>query len=450
MESTIKEYDLTKGIIWKTLIKFAMPIFFGTLFQALYSMADAIILGRFAGKGALAAIDSVHTLINMPVNFFVGLSSGATIVISQYYGAKKFKKVSEASHNAVTFAFLGGLLLSIIAIVLAPFFTQVIGVPNEIMHDAKRYLIIYYAGMSISMLYNIGAGILRAIGNSKTPFYFLITANIVNIALDLIFVVMFKMGAVGAAIATVISQAVSAILVILRLTKTKSPCKIYIKKLKLYKEHMLEIVKLGLPIGLQATLFPISNTIVQASINNFGVNSIAAWAICGKIDFLIWYVSEAFATAVSTFVAQNYGAKKLKRVKKGIRVGLIIPAIILIAISSILYMGSRIFAGILVKDGEVIELTSQIIQFLAPLYVFYVFCEVFPGAIRGTGESFKPMLITLLGICASRIIWIFFAVPLRPSLFMVLACYPMSWILTTIIFAIFYITNTSKKLQLLV
>lgn len=447
MELLTKKYDLTIGNIWKTLVTFAMPIFLGTVFQALYSVTDAIILGRFAGKEALAAIEAVHTLITMPVNFFVGLSAGATIAISQYYGAKDFKKVYEASHNALMFSFLGGLALAIITTVSAPFIIKIIGVPNEIEHEAMRYLHIYYMGMAISMVYNIGAGILRAMGNSKTPFYFLITANIVNIGLDLIFVGMLKMGASGAAIATVASQIVSATLIMVNITRTSLPCKINFRELKLYKEHILKLFKLGLPIGLQAILFPISNTIVQASINGFGVNSIAAWAICGKIDFLIWYVAEAFATAISTFVAQNYGARNYKRVKKGLYVAIIIPSIILIIISAILYMWGQVFAGILVEDKDVILLTVRILQFLAPLYVFYTFCEVIPGAIRGTGESFKPMLITLLGICVSRVLWVFFVLPLKRNLFTVLVCYPVSWILTTIAFLLYYAMSTNKKLQ---
>lgn len=320
MGKDIKEHNLTEGTVWKALICFALPIFFGTLFQAVYSIADAFILGRFAGKDALAAIESVHTLINLPVNFFTGLSTGAAVLISQLYGAGRLKALSDACHNAVAFSFAGGLLLSLAAAASVPFMTSAAGVPDNVISDARRYLVIYYAGMSVSMLYNMGAGILRALGNSKTPFYFLVTANIVNIILDSLFIIVFGMGAAGAAAATVAAQAVSAFLVMHRLTRTKSSCRIYIKRLKLHREHMRELLRLGLPVGIQSTLFPVSNTVVQTRINMLGVDSIAAWAISGKIDFLVWYVAEAFAATVSTFVAQNYGAGELRRAGKGIRI----------------------------------------------------------------------------------------------------------------------------------
>lgn len=444
MEIISKKYNLTEGIVWKIMLQFAMPIFLGTLFQSLYTTADAIIIGKFAGKGALAAIESVYTLTKLPINFFTGLASGATIIISQYYGAKKNKEVSNASHNAILFAFIGGGILSIIGCIISPIAIKIIHVPNEILNDAQWYIIIYFAGMSVSMLYNVGSGILRALGNSKLPFYFLIVANLLNIILDLVFVVFFHLGVVGVAIATVLSECLSAILVILSLTRTNLSCKIYLKKLRFYKIHILEIFKLGLPIGIQSLLYPLSNTIVQTSINMFGVNSIAAWAVCGKLDFLIWSISDAFCISVSTFVAQNYGAQKYQRTKKGVRVGLIMSIILIGIISFILYFWSNFFAKFLVNDKEVIEITSQIMHFIAPLYIVYVFCDILPGAIRGIGDTFRPMLITLLGTCISRVLWIFLVVSLHPTLITVLACYPVSWGITAFTFIIFYIYSFSK------
>lgn len=442
-KNNLQKYYLTQGNTWKIMLQFAMPIFLGTLFQSLYTTADAIIIGRFAGKEALAAIESVFTLTKMPINFFAGLASGATIIISQYYGAKKNKEVSDASHNAMLFAFAGGAVLTVIGCIASPFAIKAIHVPDEIVKTAQHYILIYFSGIVASMLYNMGAGILRALGNSKTPFYILIAANIVNILLDLIFVVLLRSGVVGAAIATVLSQCLSAVLVVASLTKTKLPCNIRFKNLRFYKIHVLEIFKLGLPIGTQSALYPLSNTIVQRGINDIGVDSIAAWAVCGKLDFLIWAISDAFCVSVSTFVAQNYGAQKYRRARRGVRAGLIMALTAIATVSWILYFQNEVFARFLVDDEHVISIVSQIMHFIAPLYLIYVFCDVLPGAIRGTGDTFRPMIITLLGTCISRVLWVLFIVPFNPTLITVLACYPISWGITAFIYIVYYIRSFS-------
>lgn len=443
-KTNIQKYDLTEGKVWKIILQFAMPIFMGTLFQSLYTTADAIIIGKFAGKEALAAIESVFTLTKMPINFFTGLSSGATIIISQYYGAKNYKEVSDASHNAILFAVVGGAVLTVVCCILSPFAIKAVRVPDDIVKDAQWYILIYFSGMVVSMLYNMGAGILRALGNSKTPFYFLIAANFLNVVLDLIFVIFFRLGVVGAGIATVLSQCISAVLVMISLIKTKLPCKISFKNLRFHKIHILKIFKLGLPVGIQSALYPLSNTVVQTGINDIGVDSIAAWAVCGKLDFLIWAISDAFCVSVSTFVAQNYGAKKHKRARTGIRAVLIMALISVAAVSCILYFYSGIFARFLIDDNNVILIVSQIMHFIAPLYIIYVFCDILPGAIRGTGDTFTPMLITLLGTCVSRVLWVLFIVPLNPALMTVLSCYPVSWGMTAFIYIVYYIRRFSK------
>lgn len=438
MELSERKYDLTEGVVWQRVLLFAMPILFGILLQSLYTIVDAIIIGRFAGKEALAAIESVYTLTKLPVNFFVGLSTGATIIISQYFGAKNIEKVSNACHTALLFAFVGGFLLSILAIIIAPFFIKIMKVPPEIYDDALIYVIIFFSGLAASMTYNIGAGIFRALGNSRTPFYFLIIANIINIALDLLFVVVFDLGVVGAGIATVLSQFICGILVVIALMRTHLPCKIYLHKMRLNRVCLEEFTRLGLPIGIQSTLYPISNMIIQTSINAFGVNSIAAWAVCGKLDFLVWFISDAFCMTISTFVAQNYGAQKYDRAKQGVRVGTSISVLLVGFISVGLYFWHISLGRLLVTDNEVIDIMSQIMRFLTPLYVFYVLGAVIPGALRGMGESFRPMLITLFGSCLCRVLWILLVVPFRPTLMMVLSCYPVSWAITSALYLVYY------------
>lgn len=444
MELNEKKYDLTEGIVWQKVLIFAMPILVGILLQSLYTTVDAIIIGRFAGKEALAAIESVYTLTKLPVNFFVGISSGATIIISQYFGAKKFDELSNACHTAIIFALLGGFLLSIVAIFISPFIINLLKVPEGIYKDAHMYVIIFFSGMTASMTYNIGAGIFRALGNSKTPFYFLIIANILNIGLDLLLVATFKLGVVGAGLATVISQFLCGLLIVIALAKTNLPCKIYFRKIRFHKIHVDEFIRLGLPVGIQSTLYPVSNMIIQTSINSFGINSIAAWAVCGKLDFLVWFISDAFCMTISTFVAQNYGAQKYKRATKGVRVSAIMSLLLVACVSCILYFFSEPLGRFLIDDSEVISITSEIMHFLAPLYIFYVIGAVLPGAIRATGESVKPMIITLFGSCLCRVLWILFVVPFNPTLMMVLSCYPVSWAITSLMYLVFYANYIPK------
>ena len=439
MDISLKNNNLTEGKIWKVMLRFVLPIFLGTLFQSLYNTIDAIIVGRFAGKEALAAIESVLNFHRLPVSFFVGLSSGATIIISQYFGANKKDEVSKASHTAILFAIVGGLLLSVLSCILSPFFIRLIKVPEEIFYQAQIYTIICFSGIMVSMIYNIGSGILRALGDSKTPFYILIVSNILNIILDLILVVVFNLGVIGVGFATLISQIASAILIFIILLRTKLDCKIYINKICFYKKYLKEIFRLGLPIGVQSVLYPISNTIIQSSINTFGVNSIAAWAISGKLDFLIWTVSDAFSIAISTFIAQNYGAEKHQRARDGIKVALIMSMIAIFVISFTLYFYNKPLAYFLIDDKNIVDLTSKIIKLIAPLYFIYVIGDVLSGAIRGIGDTFNPMIINIFGICVCRVLWIFFIVPLNPTFFMVLYGFIVSWIITAIMYIIYIV-----------
>ena len=439
MSTSTKNINLTEGKIWKVMLKFILPIFLGTLFQSLYNTIDAIIVGRFAGKETLAAIESVLNFHRLPVSFFVGLSSGATIIISQYFGANKKEDVSKASHTAMLFAMLGGLLLSIISCTVSPFFVKLIKVPEEILYQAQIYTIICFSGIVAAMIYNIGSGILRALGDSRTPFYILIVSNILNIVLDLILVIVFKLGVVGVGMATLISEIVSAILVFIILINTNLDCRIYINKIHFYKKYIKEIFRLGLPIGVQSVLYPISNTIIQSSINIFGVNSIAAWAVSGKLDFLIWTVSDAFSITVSTFVAQNYGAEKHQRARDGIKAALLMVMVVIFIISFILYFYSQPLSYFLISDKDIVNLTSKILKLIAPLYFIYVIGDVLSGAIRGIGDTFNPMIINIFGICVCRILWVFFVVPLNPTFFMVLYGFIVSWIITTLMYTVYVI-----------
>jgi putative MATE family efflux protein len=447
MELAEKRYDLNEGVIRKKLALFFLPVLAGNLFQQLYITVDAVIVGQFAGKDALASIDAIYSLIKLPVNFFTGLSAGAAIIISQYSGAGDNEKLSVAAHTAVAFAFIGGLVLSAAGILLLPACLRLLKVPGGIQGYALSYGRIYFAGMAVSMTYNIGAGILRAVGDSKTPFYFLIAASAANVVLDLLFVGLFRWHTTGAALATVLSQLLSAVLVIAALLRTRLPCRILWKNIRVHKKALQKIILLGLPMGVQSSLYPIANMMIQSNINAFGINSIAAWAICGKLDFLIWLIVDSLGSAISTFTAQNYGARLYNRVWSGVRVCTGMSLVLVFAISAVLYLGCGFLGRLFVRDDEVLQLSVSLMRFLAPLYFLYIGGEICSGAIRGMGETFKPMILTLLGTCACRIFWILFVVPLRPTLRMVIWSYPVSWFITSLVFVVFYGIYKQKMLS---
>ena len=436
---------ITEGIIWKQLLFFFFPILIGTFFQQLYNTIDAIIVGQYVGKEALAAVGSTGNLINLLVGFFVGLSSGATVIIAQLFGAKDNDGVSKAVHTSIALSIVGGAIIMGIGIIFAPSCLKAMGVPSDIMHYAVEYTRIYFIGMIASLIYNMGSGILRAIGDSKRPLYFLIISCIVNIILDALFVIVFKMEVVGVGVATVISQIVSALLTLAVLMRTSQAYKVYWRKIGFHKEVLHNIVRIGLPAGVQSMMYSISNIIIQSNINAFGTDTMAAWTTYGKIDSLFWMAMGAFGVSITTFVGQNFGAKKFDRVKKSVVVSLKMAMGVSIALSVILFFFGGTFSQLFTNDAAVINKSSEIIRFLTPFYFTYVCVEILSGAIRGTGESLKPMILTCLGICVLRVAWILVIVPIFPSFTMVTVSYPVTWSATSILFIIYYVRGSWLK-----
>jgi len=439
--------DLTEGMIWKVLVIFTLPILAGNFFQHLYTTADAVIVGRFTGKAGLAAIDSVFSLLKLPVNLFSGFSAGSSILISQLYGAKKYTDLSKTMHTALLLTFIIGACLSAIGVFLSPALLVMMGVPADIFDATLIYVRIYFSGMLISLFYNIAAGILRAIGNAKTPFYALVVSSGINIILDILFVGILKWGIAGAAFATVLAQLCSAVILFVTLSQKNGLCPLHISKLRLYGATALAIAKLGVPIGLQSILFPIANMIIQARVNATGTEHIAAWALCGKLDFLIWVSLEAMTSSVSTFVAQNYGAKKYERVYAGVRTGLLMSIAVIGMLSAILYFGSVPLGKLFISSDDygILTITERLMHLLAPFYTVFVFTEIFSAAMYGTGETVKPTIITLLGICVFRMLWIWCVVPHYPSIEVIVWAFPASWILTTAVFTVTYLWQVSHK-----
>jgi putative MATE family efflux protein len=305
---------------------------------------------------------------------------------------------------------------------------------------ALSYVRVYVAGLMLSMIYNVGAGILRAKGDSRTPFFILAVSGITNVILDLVFIGGFHWGVTGAAFATVLAQLISAIMVIRALLRTSGNSQLHFSKIRFHKSVLTKIFRLGIPIGFQSSLFPIANMMIQSSINSTGTDNIAAWALCGKLDFLVWLSVDSLAAAISTFVAQNYGAKLYDRANQGVPRGLAMTTCIVLAISAVLFLGCEQLGKLFInkESYDIIPLTGRLMRFLSPFYFLYVFGEVFAGALRGTGETFKPMLLTLLGTCLPRILWVLLTAPRNPTMIFILGSYPISWTLTAILLMAYY------------
>ena len=383
VEKRIEGNQITEGVIWKQLLKFFFPILFGTFFQQLYNTVDAVIVGRYVGKEALAAVGgTTGTLINLLVGFFVGLSSGATVIISQYYGAKNGEKVKEAVHTAIAFSIMGGIILMILGLIGAPFALKAMGTPEDVMNYAVVYIRIYFIGIIGNLVYNMGSGILRAIGDSKRPLYFLMTSCLVNIVLDIIFVVVLKMNVAGAALATILSQLVSAVLVIIVLVRSEDVYRLIISEIRLHFRMVKRIIQIGFPAGLQSAMYSISNVIIQSSVNALDIDTIAAWTAYSKIDALFWMIIGAFGISITTFVGQNYGAGKVERVHKGIKICLQMTFVTSIVISGILYIFGGYIYRLFTNDIAVLEKGIEILHFLVPFFVTYICIEILSGALN--------------------------------------------------------------------
>lgn len=438
--------SITEGVIWKQLLIFFFPILLGTFFQQLYNTADAMIVGKYVGKEALAAVGgTTGVLINLLVGFFVGLSSGATVLISQHFGARRDQAVSDTVHTAAAMALLGGLIITVLGLIFSPALLRLMGTPADVMDYSVTYIRIYFGGVIFSLIYNIGTGILRAIGDSRRPLYFLVASCMTNIVLDVVLVLGFDMGVAGAALATVFSQMVSAVLVVLTLTRSQRSYQLQLRKIRLHMNLLSGILRIGLPAGLQSVLYSLSNVIIQASVNGFGTDTVAAWTAYGKLDGLFWMTVSAFGVAITTFVGQNFGARRFDRMKRSVWVCLGMAVIATVILSGVLLTCGEFLYRAFADDENVIRLGMNILRLLVPFYGTYLCIEILSGAVRGTGDSLVPTLMTLFGVCLMRLVWLWGVAPRFGSLDMVLICYPITWTLTSALFLVYYLRGRWLK-----
>lgn len=443
--TAMSKNQITEGVIWKQLLFFFFPILLGTLFQQLYNTADTVVVGRFVGTQALAAVGgSTGQIVNLVVNFFVGLASGATVIIARYYGARDRIKLNNALHTAIALSIVGGIVTGIAGILLTPSLLKMMNTPADVIEGSTMYLRIYFAGIIFVFVYNIGSGILRAVGDSKRPLYFLIVCCFLNIFLDILFVVYLKLGVKGAAFATVISQAVSALLVILSLTKSVDIYRLRPNKIRFYKSLLIAIITIGLPAGLQSVMYGISNIIIQTSLNSLGTETVAAHTAFAKIDAIYWMISGAFSVSIITFIGQNYGARKFDRMKKSIKVCLLMDLIASLLLTTVMLLAGPYLLRLFTSYQEVIEIGMQIIHIIAPSYALFIFIEILSSSLRGMGNVVVPMLMTCGGVCVLRILWIFIFVRTHLSVTTILMSYPISWGFTAVLFIIYFMFYQKK------
>lgn len=436
---SLENNKLTTGVIWKELLSFFFPILFGTLFQMLYNTVDAIVVGRFISKQALAAVGGgTATAINLLVGFFVGLSSGATVIISHYFGAKDKDNVFKSLHNACAIAFWGGLIISAAGFFASSLLLKAIGTPDDVFPLAVKYMRIYFAGGVIVVMYNIGSAIFRAFGDSKSPLIFLIIGCFSNIILDVVFVAVFNLGVQGAAYATVLSQTVSLFFIIRGLRKQEDCCHLEFRNVKIDSYMLKRTLSIGLPAGIQSIMYSISNLMIQSSINSFGTDTAAAWAAYGRLDSMFWMIINSFGIAITTFVGQNYGANEIGRSKKGVKdcLGIAFGTTFFLEIIYLVFVkqGYMLFT----TDPEVISIGKRQLFAIAPFYFTFVCVEILSGAIRGTGKTLIPTIITIVGICGLRSLWLLIIPLLNTSMEAMLFCYPLTWIITSLAFIVYY------------
>lgn len=433
-----QDVDMTHGNILQHIITFAIPLLLGNLFQQLYNMVDTWVLGNFASTAAYSAVGMIAPVCNMLIGFFMGFSSGAGVVISQYYGARQYEKVQEAVHTSLVMTLVLGAVLSVLGILITPYVLQLMNMTADMLKEAKTYLTVYFSGILGLMLYNIGAGILRAVGDSKRPFYFLVVCAVMNMILDLLFVVAFKMGVAGVAIATILSQFISATLVIITLLRTDSCVKLSFRKLKIHRDVLKKIINLGIPTALQLTITSFSNVFVQSYVIHFGETCAGGWTTYSKVDQLIVLPMQSIALATTTFVGQNLGKGEIERAKKGVTTSAVVACISTVALMIPVIIFAPYLATFFNDDTEVLEYATLFLRCLTPFYLLFCINQVYVAALRGSGNTRASMIITLASFVGFRQLYLFVMSLVWNEILPIGMAYPAGWLVCTIITLIYY------------
>ncbi len=433
------EIDMVNGSIMPKLITFAIPLMLSGILQLLFNAVDIIVVGRFSGSQSLAAVGSTSSLINMLTNLFIGISLGANVLAARFYAAGKHKEMSETVHTSILTAFISGVLMIFVGIFFSRPALELMDTPSDVIELATLYMRIYFVGMPFFMLYNYGAAILRAVGDTKRPLIFLVVSGVTNACLNLLLVIVFKMDVAGVAIATVISQMISCVLVLICLYKTDAVYQLRFKKLRIKWEYLGQIFRIGIPAGIQSTLISFSNVLLQSSVNSFGSIAMAGYTAANNVLSFLYMGANSITQACMSFTSQNYGARKPKRMDKVLIDGLILQVVICLTLGVLAYVFGNQVSNIYTDDPNVIKCSVEILALTTVPYFLCGFMDTFPGVLRGMGRSTVPMILCLLGTVGVRILWIYCFFPHNRTLGYLFVSYPVSWIATIVMQLIYYI-----------
>ncbi len=444
MRKKTYEMDMSSGPLLGKMLMFALPLMLSSILQLLFNAADIVVVGRFAGSQALAAVGSTSSLINLLVSVFNGLSIGVNVLVARYLGARDAQNTHETVHTAILVSIVSGLILVVLGISLAAPLLRLMGSPEDVLPLSTLYIRIYFAGMPFTMLYNFGSAIMRSTGDTRRPLYFLAFSGVVNVVLNLILVVVFHMSVAGVAIATVTSQAISAVLVFICLLRMDGLCRVELKQLHIYKDKLLDMFRIGLPAGVQGALFNISNVLIQSSVNSFGSVAMAGNSASANIEGFIYMGMNAIYQTALSFISQNLGAKKYKRITRVAITSVGLVAIIGIALGGLALLFDTQLLGIYSDTSEVVTFGLKRLWIIAPTYFICGMMDVIMGCNRGLGYSIMPMIVSLAGACGFRILWIFTIFAANPTLETLYTSYPISWALTAAAHAVCFVIVKRK------
>ena len=436
MKNNKYEIDMCNGTLMDKLISFSLPLMLSGILQLLFNAVDIIVVGRFTGSQALAAVGSTTALINIFTNLFIGISLGANVLAARFYASGKEKEMSETVHTSITLALISGLVMALAGVLLARFALNLMGTPNDVIDQSVLYMRIYFLGMPFFMLYNYGAAILRAVGDTKRPLFFLVISGMTNAVLNLVLVIVFHMGVAGVAIGTIVSQLISSILVLRCLYTSNTSYRLYFSKLGIKTQYLKQIFQVGIPAGIQSTVINLSNALLQSSVNSFGSVAMAGYTAANNIFGFLYMSVNAVTQSCMSFTSQNYGVKKLKRMDRVLLDCMILSVGVTLTLGCGAYFFGPELLEIYTSDADVIRCGVEVLAFTTVPYFCCGIMDLLPGALRGMGYSGVPMILSIIGTVGTRIVWIFGLFPAHRSLSFLFISYPVSWILTILMQAV--------------
>ena len=436
MKNNKYEIDMCNGTLMDKLISFSLPLMLSGILQLLFNAVDIIVVGRFTGRQALAAVGSTTALINIFTNLFIGISLGANVLAARFYASGKEKEMSETVHTSITLALISGLVMALAGVLLARFALNLMGTPNDVIDQSVLYMRIYFLGMPFFMLYNYGAAILRAVGDTKRPLFFLVISGMTNAVLNLVLVIVFHMGVAGVAIGTIVSQLISSILVLRCLYTSNTSYRLYFSKLGIKTQYLKQIFQVGIPAGIQSTVINLSNALLQSSVNSFGSVAMAGYTAANNIFGFLYMSVNAVTQSCMSFTSQNYGVKKLKRMDRVLLDCMILSVGVTLTLGCGAYFFGPELLKIYTSDADVIRCGVEVLAFTTVPYFGCGIMDLLPGALRGMGYSGVPMILSIIGTVGTRIVWIFGLFPAHRSLSFLFISYPVSWILTILMQAV--------------